>query len=419
MSPSLRSSLALRSFEPPSGIIVPTQRRLASVISFSSGQLLGTPENANRLLQADPQPNYKFALFSEEFIKLQIVTTQALTLPVATGTFSEKYGTFGSEVTVTACVKALDGLSKHCAKFGNPAKLATEIQVIGRGEKPATLYGRIVWLAYKIANTSQTFGLNFMTIAMALQQIPTPAERLVMLRQILTGTGGLVTQAKTMETESASLRDALLTYTTEMTTVKAPISKYFSDGGTLCEEARSKHKDILTRITQAQNELNTAREDYIKYCAAAAGSSVGLMIISGGMAWPLAATAGGVLGAMAEEARKRANEIEGEISRLNAEGAKKARLVLDVQGLHVGVTPIELHLGKVIESLGTIAGVWGNVASQFQDIVNETKPEDLQNVEEYTAASRIITAQGKWKEIAETTSQFTERAFVQVQPSAA
>ena len=419
MSPSLHSSLALRSFEPPSGIIVPTKKRLADVISFSSGQLLGTPENASRMLQAEPQPNYKFALFSEEFIKLQIVTTQALSLPVAVGTFSEKYGAFGSEATVTECVNALDGLSKHCAKFGNPAKLATEIQALGGGEKPKTLYGQIVWLAYKIANTSQTFSLNFMTIAMALRQIPTPAERLVMLKQILTGPGGLVAEAKKMETESKTLRDDLNTYTAEMIKVKAPISKYFSEGSAISTEAQSKHLDILSRIMNAQSELNTAREDYVKYCAAAASSSVGLMVISGGMAWPLAATAGGVLGALAESARKRASEIEGEISRLNAEGSRKARLVLDIQGLQAGVHPVELQLSKVSETLGTIAGAWGNVAFQFQEIVNETRPEDLKDVEEYSAASRIITAQGKWKEIAETTSQFTERAFVQVKASAA
>jgi hypothetical protein len=410
---------AIPSFEPPDGIIVPTRPRLADVISFSTGRLLGTPEHTARLLAEEPVPPFKFALFSQEFIQLQMVTAQALTLPVVAGTFEDKYGTFASKDTVVNCVSALNSLSTLCKKFGNPTTLVTEIEKLGKGAEPTSLYGRIVWVSQRIANTAENFHLSFGVLKTMLNQISDRKERYEALKGILGGDGGLITESIAMEARATSLRTALLAYSAEMTGVKTPIDKYFSASSDVCKEAVAKHKDVMDSITAAQIELTGARDDYTKYVAAATGSSVGLMIISFGVAWPLAAVSGGVLGALAEQARKRANEIEGQLATLRGEAAKKAQLVLDVNGLQSGVNPVELQLTKVCEGLDQIAGVWANVTSRLKNIIEQTSPEALADVDKFLTISRILTAQEKWKNIAETTYGFTERAFVKFQESVA
>lgn len=411
--------LTLPSFEPPAGIVIPTQRRLADVVSFSSGQLLRLSNHANQLLGDATQPEFKFALFTEEFIQLQILTTQALGLPAAVGAFEEKYGSFGSRDTVVKCVDGLKALSDHCQTFGNPAKLSADIQKLGTGNKPDMLYGQIVWLSHKIANTAQNFGLTLKNLRKMLGEIDDIEERYEALKELLEGRGGLIGEARKMQTETVKLRDDLVLFTNKMVQVKKPVTDYFSESGTLNQEAEKKLADIGARIKEAQAELSNAKDDYVKYCAAAAGSSVGLMLVSGGMAWPLAATAGGVLGALAEQARKRANEIESEIGRLNVENAKKARLVVDVKGLQSGVKPVDEHLKKVITGLESIGGAWTNVISQFTSIIEHSSPEVLKDLGDYTTASRIIVAQDKWAEIAKATFDFTGKAFVTVQTRAA
>ncbi|HTQ30577.1 MAG TPA: hypothetical protein VMI53_05150, partial [Opitutaceae bacterium] len=173
------------SFEPADGIIVPTERRLADVISFSTGQLLGPPEKAARLLANDQKTGFKFALFSHEFIQLQLVTTQALALPIAVNSFEETYGSFESKETVTNCVEAIKKLNTLCGQFGNPAKLRSEIEALGKGDKPPTLYGQIVWLAQRIANTAENFSLNLKSLKEILDQISDPGERYQALKEIV------------------------------------------------------------------------------------------------------------------------------------------------------------------------------------------------------------------------------------------
>ena len=407
------------SFEPADGIIVPTERRLADVISFSTGQLLGPPEKAARLLANDQKTGFKFALFSHEFIQLQLVTTQALALPIAVNSFEETYGSFESKETVTNCVEAIKKLNTLCGQFGNPAKLRSEIEALGKGDKPPTLYGQIVWLAQRIANTAENFSLNLKSLKEILDQISDPGERYQALKEIVSGSGGLVSEAEAMEKQTTALRKDLLEYTTKMVNVKAPISKYFSKSSEIYTQAVKRNKDLTDRITIAQSELSAARDEYTKYVAAAAGSSVGLFVLSGGILWPLSAVAGGVLGHLAEQARKRANELESQISTLNAEAAQKARLVLDVSGMQLGIAPVNDQLRKVCDGLGEIAGVWNNVTSRFQNIVEQTSPDALKDLSNWLVISRLFSAKDKWQQIAETTFDFTAKAFVEISDSSA
>jgi hypothetical protein len=245
-----------------------------------------------------------------------------------------------------------------------------------------------------------------------LEKYTDPQKRYKALKSLLSSEGGLISTAEEMKTESASLRDAVKVYKDEMATIKAPVDAFFGVSSDIYKEAKKQREDMAELIAANLAALEAAKDDYVKYCAAASGSSIGLIVISGGMAWPLAAVAGGVLGAMAEEARKRKNALDDERSRLSAAVAPKIALLADVTGLEKAITPLGDYLGKVYDGLNNIYGVWNNVVTEYTAILNKATPEKLKNLDDFTTAGRILEAQKRWKVIARSTEMFTARAFV-------
>ncbi|AHJ97197.1 hypothetical protein [Hymenobacter swuensis] len=405
------------SLVPPDGIIVPLQPLSTELRALIKSHDLVISEEGLLKANDEPRPTSKFVIFSSDFINLQLATVTALALPIALADFDTQYGSFTSRDKVVGCVQALKDLNAHCAKFGNPAKLAAEITKLATGDKPATLYGQIVWLSQRIANAAETFTFTYKELQEALKETDDEEERYDMLKSLLLGSGkrGLIKTAETIGKETVALRAALLKYNEEMAVVKAPIDTYFSKQSDIYKEAEKANKDIAEKLTQKQALLESTRSAYVDLVAAATASSVGLFIISGGMLWPLSAVAGGVLGDLAEKARKRANEIEAEIGSLSAETRKKARLVTDIGSLNQALTPLDKYLKAVCKSLEDIAGVWNDVTFRLHKIVEETSPEALKDLDTYEQRTNIRVAQEKWKKTAEKTYDFTSKAFITVQ----
>ncbi|KAA9327143.1 hypothetical protein F0P96_18070 [Hymenobacter busanensis] len=400
------------SFVPADGIILPVVPLSAELRAFVKSQA----DTAGRaLLRADePAPTAKFALFSSDFIKLQLATAKALTLPIAEADFDQKYGTFAKKTKVTECITALKDLNAHCLTFGSPAKLVTEIQSLANGAKPTMLYGQIVWLAQQIANTAETFSFTMKELTDALKSTDSKEARYEILKELLTGEGGLATEAINMGQQATDLRNAILKYLEDMNRIKAPVNTYFSESSDIYKEAVDKNKAIADRLVLAQAELSSVREEYIKYVAAATASSVGVFVFTMGVGWPVSAILGGVLGDLAEKARKRANEVEAEVNSLGVEGRKKTQLVADVSALNADIGPIESYLRKVSDSLAGIASVWTEVAGKFDYIVKNTSPDALKDIAAITQAMRIRQGQEKWALTAQMTSAFTAKAFVEI-----
>jgi hypothetical protein len=225
----------------------------------------------------------------------------------------------------------------------------------------------------------------------------------------------MVSEATKMEKAAKELRDAILAYLKVMKDVKGPIDEYFGLSSKIFEEAVAKNKDVADRLILAQAELDYVRAEYVKYVAAATASSVGVFVLSGGMLWPISAVLGGVLGDLAEKARKRANEVEAEIGTLGTETKKKTQLVNDVNSLSASLTPLEGYLTAVSISLADIAGVWGNVVVNFHAIVANTSPDALKDLAVIQQRFRIRQGQDKWAKTAAMTYDFTAKAFVEVQ----
>jgi hypothetical protein len=402
------------SFLPLDGIIIPTAPLTAEVREFVRSQQQAAHPSQPLLLAEDVVPKFRFVLFSADFIKLQLSVTQALTLPIITDDFDAKYGTFSKRAEVVNCVNALGDLNAHCANFGNPATLAREIQALATGTKPSKLYGQIVWLAQQIATTADTFKFTMQSLNEELPSVDDNQTRYEILKELLLGEGGLVGEAMRMETETKKLRNDILAYLDRMREIKTPIHTYFGSSSDIYEEAKAQNKEIAKKLTETQAELESTRADYIKYVVAASAGSVGLFIFTGGMLWPVSAVVGGVLGDLAEKARKRANEMEAKMSTLSGEAKKKASLVADVNALTTSITPIDEYLQMVCNGLGTIGGVWTNMVVKLHAIVDRISPEVMQDLSAITQKLRIMEGQKRWAEVAKGSYDFTANAFVEI-----
>jgi hypothetical protein len=401
------------SFLPDEGILVPTPPLTPEVRAFVQSQQQAAHPGRALLMAEDAVPKFRFVLFSADFIKLQLAVTQALALPIVSNNFDSKYGTFSNRDTVRDCVQALSNLNTHCANFGNPAKLAKEITALATGTKPDKLYGQIVWLAQQIAATADTFTFTLQTLNEELPNLPTE-QRYEVLKELLLGEGGLVSEVMRMETETTELRDKILNYLVRMREIKTPIHTYFSKSSDIYKEAKQKNEEISKKLTDMQAELDSTRADYIKYVVAASAGSVGLFMFTGGMLWPVSAVIGGVFGDLAEKARKRANEIEAELGPLGVQVRQKADLVADVNALTAAITPVDEYLQTVCDGLATIGGVWTNMVVKLHDIVDRTSPEALHNVSAVTQRFRILEGQKRWADVAAGTYDFTAKAFVEI-----
>jgi hypothetical protein len=400
-------------FGPPEGLLLSGKQRLAEILPFSAYQV---KEVSLLKAASDADDDRKFVLFTKDFMQLQLVITQALTLPAAQGDFEAKYGSFDKKSVVTECVAALKALQTHCQLFGNPSVLVTEISKLAEGAKPTTIYGKLVWLSHQIANTAENFKSTFKYLPAELKKQTTPAEKVAYLKDVLMGDGGLIGEAIKMKSEADALYKEVLAYLSEMNRVKAPVMTYFSTSKgekSLYAEAKSKHEDLTKRVEAIQKEVEALGDEYLKYVAITTGVTVGLMVISMGMLWPVSAVTGGVLGSMTENLRKQRNALSEELDRVRGDEKKKATLVSDVNGFSPAIDRVAHNLDNVCKGLAVIGGVWGNVVNRLQAI-SATTPESLSGDSVNNVTRKINAARDKWDEIVEATYQFTADAFVEI-----
>lgn len=403
-------------FDPPEGLVLSAKQRLAKILPFSAYQVTAAA-NANAANNADPDK--RFVLFTKDFLQLQVVITQAMALPAAQGDFDTKYGTFSQKDVVTGCVTALKKLQDHCLTFGNPTVLVSEVSKLAEGEKPKTIYGKLVWLSHKIANVAENFESAFKYLPAEFKKLKTETEKAAYLKEMLMGEGGLVSEAATMASEADALSKEVLDYLNTMNTVKKPVMDYFSkskpdDANNLYNVAKAKHTELTQKVEQMQKEVDALGDEYLKYVAITTGVSVGLLVVSMGMLWPVSAVTGGVLGSMTENLRKARNDLSAQLDGVRGDVAKKLALVTDINGFNPAIDRVAGNLDSVCKGLAVIAGVWTGVVTRLTAVATETKPDQLAKLSEQNVTRKINSARDKWDKVVEATYQFTTEAFVEI-----
>ena len=84
----------------------------------------------------------RFTLFTDNWLDVQSYISSALTLPIALGDFTTKYGDFptGDQQLITGCIDAMKNVNGLSASFGDPtlikAKIANDPNYLGGTTAP-------------------------------------------------------------------------------------------------------------------------------------------------------------------------------------------------------------------------------------------------------------------------------------------
>lgn len=359
----------------------------------------------------------KFALFIADWIEMQRFVTGALRLGVSVGDFTAKYGKFDTadETDINNCVSAFATLHDAAKDFGNPITLIAEMQKLGAGDKPASLYGQIVWLSTQIANAASTFHFTYSSLKEVLTDNMSLPDRIAALTDLLTGPGGLSSLAEDMKNKTLDLQKALLAFSARIAAAQVEVDKYASEDSKIYQDVLAAIETDKKAVEDTEQTIKDLAKKYSDYCAAAAAGSIGLMLITGGMAWPLAVADAAVFGSLAEKARKAKDDAEDLLNVEKGELAQKNLLKFDIGALNDQIGPIKDSVDKTAGLLEQIAGVWGNEVVKFAAITKETEIGTLATYSALQDRLHILDAQNKWQDIAADTFQFTAGAFVTIQ----
>ncbi len=356
-----------------------------------------------------------FCLFTEDWITMQTFIVQALQLPISTGNFQAKYGTFADEADIEGCVAAMQAVQNLSADFGDPTALIKEIatnpSILQGDTAPPQLYTHIVWFATKLYQTATTFNQTLGQFMTLLNSVPAD-QRQQLVTEILTGPGGLQSSAVAMGKLANDLNQALAQFnlklapsTTTMATYSGNATKFYTD---VTNDINADISDVATYQHEADVDYKLWRDLTIS----ATTVSIGLVILTLGMAWPLAAVAAGVLGSQAAKARSAYNAALDQVNNANADEQKKIALKTDLDAFNKQMLPVNQAAQNFSDTLAKIEGVWLQIGVDLGYIATTFTPDKVNNLPAWQEAMQLDDATQDWQTIATAASDYTQNSLV-------
>jgi len=346
---------------------------------------------------------------------MQTFIVQALQLPIAIGDFKTKYGDFADESDVEGCVAAMKAVQNLSVDFGDPTalikQLATDPTILQGATAPTQLYLHIVWFATQLYNTATTFNQTLGQFMTLLNSTP-PDQRQALVTEILTGNGGLQSSAVTMGQLANDLNQALAQFNLKLTPATDTMSTYSGNATKFYAEVT---KDITADIGDVQTfqaEADAAYKLWRDLTISAVTVSVGITVLSMGMAWPLAAVAAGVLGSQAAKARAAYDKAVDQVHATEADEQKKILLQGDLNAFNKQMTPVNTAAQNFADTLAKVEGVWVQIASDLAFIVKNFTPDQFANLPVWKEAMKLDDATQDWQTIAAAASNYTENSLV-------
>lgn len=374
----------------------------------------------------DPVTKQKKAVASLQiethWATMQSFVTGALIVPATEDAFNERYGVFEQQTAVLGCVDALVKLQGMAKRFGDPVRFQASIlngEMDDTHDMPAYLFGQIIWVANKVANAADVYRSMNETIPQAFAAVSDVQARKDMLTDMLTGPQGLTKVAQEMKTIVHKFRvDHLLPFIADFEAIKPTVEQYAGESSTVYKKALENNKTLKGEIDKTTETLKDEWDKYRHYSIAAGTSAGVILIVSGGLLWPVSATAGGLLGGLgAEPARIAAVEQETILAKQQGELAKRTALVMDLAAMHAQLPRLLEGIKKVDDALGDIALVWEDQESALKSIVDTTPLKSaggvvgVEDMSGLMAQMRVTKAANKWKQIGEDVRAFTSSAF--------
>lgn len=373
------------------------------------------------LVVSNPQGTDKkplFALFTSDWLRMQSFIAQTMQLPITQGNFEDKYGKFSSEQDIADVVAAMAKIQGLSAQFGDPQKLIDELKndptILQSPNPPKELYIYIVWFATKLYEAANSYHQTLGDFEQLLNpsNCGTPAECGEVLKTILTGQGGLQSTAADMVTKTNALIQAMAGFEQQLKPAVDEMATYTSDDATFMKEVEADIGQDATDIKTYTTAAAAAYKSWEDYTIAAVTVSLGLMIFSGGLAWPAAAVAAGVLGHDAVEAREAYDKAESNLHAAEKDKQQKMTLKNDLGGLNHSMPAASAAASAFLKKLQEVMGVWENTATNIAYIADNFTVEKLGDLNWVMQALDLHKATEDWQQIAAATQEYTASSLV-------
>jgi hypothetical protein len=363
-------------------------------------------------------PPSRFLLFTNSWLDMQNYITAALQLPISINDFDAVYGTFpdSDKSLILNTVTAMKKVRDLTTIFGNPPllkqKLITQPDYLQTQTPPAEIYAHIVWLANQIYNTATSFNYTLAQLQPLLAN-GTPQQRADNLKAILVGPGGLVSMADDMRQKTNALSTKLLTFGGQFEAANEQVQKYTNSQSDVMKAANKLIGELNDEINNVlKPAADAALKQWRDYTISAVTTSVGIMVLSLGLLWPVAVGLGIGLGAAAGKAREAYNRVCDQINEKSVEIKRKTLLVTDLTGFNVAINKVAPSMKEFSTNLGIIEGVWVDIGANLAFICNNYTVDQLSNYPWVTQAMKISDATAKWAAIGNVTQQFTQNSLV-------
>lgn len=380
----------------------------AQTLRPTPGLVVANPQNSDKPL---------FCLFTEDWLKLQTFIVQTLQLPITTGDFKGKYGEFTDEDQVAACVAAMKTIQGLSASFGDPvalmSQLATDPTILQVDTPPAALYTHIVWYANKLNkaanNFNQTLGA-FMEI-LKPANCGDPDSCLAILKDLLTGPSGLQSTAKDQVQKANDLVKALASFNESLKPSIDTMDDFTAKSSTFYKDVEAAITLDMKNVEQFQQAADDAYKQWRDYTISAVTTSVGLLIVTFGLAWPVSAILGGTLGNAAKQARDAYNKACEDVATANAEEQKKILLKGDLDAFNKQMMPTDEAADNFLKTLQLVAGVWSNISNNLAYIEQNFTVERIKDLSSTMEALELSKATQDWQQIAAASLEYTSHSL--------
>jgi hypothetical protein len=286
----------------------------------------------------------------------------------------------------------------------------------------------VVWLAMNIQNTASRFQLTFATLHTALDPSTGNAQaRAQVLKDLLTGRGGLVSSAEEMRNQTAALLRKLGAFEGRISSANEQLSRYTSQESVLLARANQEVGRLKADIDAFTKQSEEALKKWRDYTIAAVVSSVSLFLIGclisflvpvigdligAGLEWGGIAAAA-ALGAMAAGQRKLYDELRGKIASSEIEKSKKSSLVTDLTSMNLQMEKVQPGLSDFKKNLEIIEGIWVDLGGMLSFICSNYQPAQLADFSWVNQTFQVLDAQAKWGQMATVTEEFTQNSLVE------
>ncbi|MGC2400412.1 MAG: alpha-xenorhabdolysin family binary toxin subunit A [Acidobacteriaceae bacterium] len=375
-------------------------------------------QQLTRQNQNGPDQPPLFALFTNDWLTLQAYIVQALQLPLTTADFTAKYGTFADQQQITNVVNAMQSVQALSAQFGDPATLVAQLAqdpaILEGTTPPAEIYPHIVWLANQVYNAAQTFTGTLSSFEQLLNpsNCGSQAQCAAILKEVLTGVGGLQSTAQTAQGQTNDLIQKLAQFNQSMVAPNQQLQAYTTESSQFYTDAQAAEGQDASDVAIFQTDANAAYKEWENYTIAATTTSVGITVLSCGLLWPVGAALGGGLGYAAGKARESYNNYCGERNQATADEQKKAQLVTDLSGFNSQIQNVSGASASFLSTLQQVEGAWTTIGQNLSYIVNNYTDAQLSSYSWIVQALNLNQATQDWQAIGAAAQSYTTNSLV-------